>query len=139
MDKDIFIPENAVLLFKRIDNLLGGLRSIECFVLVKSAQFNRAEHKWSSNLGEHCLIELRGVEQVKVLLLNVLLFFHLTAAEHGLMSRHLLFNFLISLVSILSLLFGALLLLSGGKLSLSQFFFCGFDLALIGKFNFFLH
>ena len=55
------------------------------------------------------------------------------------MSRHLLFNFLISLVRILSLLFGALLLLSGGKLGLSQFFFCGFDLALIGKFNFFLH
>jgi len=55
------------------------------------------------------------------------------------MSRHLLFNFLISLVSILSLLFGALLLLSGGKLGLSQFFFSGFDLALIGKFNFFLH
>jgi hypothetical membrane protein len=68
-----------------------------------------------------------------------LLFFHLTAAEHGLMSRHLLFNFLISLVSILSLLFGALLLLSGGKLGLSQFFFSGFDLALVGEFDFFLH
>jgi len=55
------------------------------------------------------------------------------------MSGHLLFNFLISLFSFLSLLFGALFLLSGCKLGLSQFFFRSFNLALIGKFNFFLH
>jgi hypothetical protein len=79
------------------------------------------------------------IEQIVVLLLNVLLFFHLTAAEHRLMSRHLLLNFLISLVSILPLLFGALLLLSGGKLSLPQFFLSSFNFALVGNFDFILH
>jgi len=54
-------------------------------------------------------------------------------------SGHLLFYFLISLFSFLSFLFGALLLLGGCELGLSQFFFGGFNFALIGKFYSFLH